>query len=122
MRLTEEQGDIFDAKKNTSLAQLTNAEFRMNRGLARCFKEVLGEVRVYDVNVSDLVYVQHGNRYICHMVATKTEYERPTLVNVERCLKNLCHFVKEKKLKKNCISEAGLRIRRTGVDTSKAID
>lgn len=79
----------------------------MNKGIAKRFKEVFGEVKVYAVGVGDLVYVEKGSRFICHLVTTKTEYERPTMRSLEKCLGNLARFLKEKKIQRIAIPRLG---------------
>uniref|UniRef100_A0A1B0C5Q7 Macro domain-containing protein n=1 Tax=Glossina palpalis gambiensis TaxID=67801 RepID=A0A1B0C5Q7_9MUSC len=112
-KLSEIEGDLFNAPKSHSLAHCVAADFGMGAGIATKFKQVYGQVdelRAQKIGTGGVAVLKDDQRFIYYLVTKDESWQKPTYDNLRSSLKAMQQHMFSNSVQKLAIPRIGCGI------------
>lgn len=109
-KVKEEAGDLFDAPREYSLAHCISRDLKMSQGIALLFRQKFGNVdilRSQNPKIHDTLYVHHDDRYILYLITKEKYWQKPSLEDVYKTLRNIVQLCRTLEIKRLAIPHLG---------------
>lgn len=109
-KVIEEAGDLFDAPRDYSLAHCISRDLKMSQGIALMFRRKFGNIEILrsqNPKIHDTLYIHQDERYILYLITKEKYWQKPSLEDVYKTLKNLVQLCKTLEINKLAIPHLG---------------
>ena len=108
--LREEQGNLFEAPREFSLAHCVSRDFKMGKGIALEFRNRFGrveELRRQNPEIGGLSYIVVEGRYVFYLVTKERYFQIPTYENLTSSLERMRDCCRENNITRIAIPRIG---------------
>uniref|UniRef100_A0A1A9VE62 Macro domain-containing protein n=1 Tax=Glossina austeni TaxID=7395 RepID=A0A1A9VE62_GLOAU len=112
-KLSEIEGDLFNAPKTYSLAHCVAADLGMGAGIAAKFKQIYGQVgalRAQKIGTGGVAVLKDDQRFIYYLVTKDESWQKPTYDNLRLSLKAMQQHMLSNSVQKLAIPRIGCGI------------